>query len=486
MWLQLLACAASEPSPVHFVRDGIVRGGQFTARQWAPGDVVDGMVAPRVAECVPLFSVGLGDASSHVRAGGEAPDTAIVFSPDERWLAIGTFDGLLLVVDAWTGALRGRAQWSEALIKRVAWSPDGSVLWIGEQSPDGFVYALRSADLAELGRFRLADELGGGEPPESGDLYARYALPGVYGLVADAEGAFVVGAHGWTDAAGIRHNRSRVWRLALGEGVGVTGAWPPEGPADAVFSGLALAADVLAVPVRRSAAGPAPEAIPVDGVALLDRALAPRATVSLSPLLPWFTSVFVGDGVAVSESTVWLGLGDGRVVAADRSTGEVQHTLPIGVPEPGMSLPLAATVGWVATSGSGAVAVTTRTVIPYGAASPELRPPRLHPAENAVVALAADGEERWRASFPHNLQGLVTSDRWVVVGAGGREADDRRDLFGALVLHPETGTLAAICPTPSPVFFRPAMSSDGRIALAEVPFRAAGGVAGEWRVTVMR
>jgi hypothetical protein len=484
VWL-LLACAEPAPPALHFVRGGLVRGGRFEARAWRPGEVVDEVIAPRIPECVPLFSVSLGDVSRHVAAGGEAPDTALVFSPDEQLLAIGTFDGELRVVDAWSGAERARRAWSEAMIKRLAWSPDGAVLWAGEQSPDGYVYALRAVDLEELGRFRIADELGGGEPAPGDDLYARYALPGVYGLAADAGGAWVVGAHGWTDADGVRRNRSRIWRLAA-HGLGVLAAWPPDGPADAVFAGLATGGGALAIPVRRSAGGAPPPGIPVDGIALLDADLTPRSPVHIDVAKPWFSGVFIGDALALVGGEVWAGLGDGRVVVARADTGVVRAVLPLGMPDPAAELPLAATVGWLGPAAGRVAVVTTRAVIPYGAAAPDLRPPTLHPAENTVFALDRAGTPAWRWTGPHDLQGLVADDRWVVVGAGARQADDRRDLFGAVVLDAATGALAATCPTAGPVFFRPAMTSDGRIALAEVPFRSAGGVEGAWRVTVVR
>ena len=84
--------------------------------------------------------------------------------------------------------------------------------------------------------------------------------------------------------------------------------------------------------------------------------------------------------------------------------------------------------------------------------------------------------------------------RHLVVGAGKRTTDGRRDLFGALVfdLGPESAPftqprLSRFCRTEGPVFFRSAPFADGRIAVTEHPFRQGENPAyGAYRVTVFR
>ena len=83
-----------------------------------------------------------------------------------------------------------------------------------------------------------------------------------------------------------------------------------------------------------------------------------------------------------------------------------------------------------------------------------------------------------------------------MIGAGPRETDHRRDLFGALIFDLGDGAddgrsgverVSAICATEGPVFWRQAMSADGRVALAEFPFSTGDdALAGAYRVTVMR
>lgn len=497
LWL-LLGCGAGEPVEPELVRGGVVvaagagqplaDGRVLVERPWKPGDVVEGVVAPRLAGCVRLFDLPLGDVSGLIAAGGEPPDTALAFSPDGAWLAVGGWNGDVVVVDGWTGAERARRRVAEGMVKRLAWSPDGSVLYAAEQSPDAFVYAFDPRDLTERARFRMADDLGSSPAPGPDDPFGAYTLPGAYGLAALDDGVVVAGSHGWT-VDGERRNRSRLWRLDAG--LRRRAAWPADGPADAVIGGMDLQAGRVAVALRRSATTPAPADLPIDGALILGvQALDPRASVRIPPLEPLYRGVFVGDGLRLTGIDLWLGTGDGRVVRASAETGEILATRDLGVPVAVGEVPVAATVGWIGPVDGGALAVTTRTAIPYGAASPDLRPPGLHPAENGIWELGrADLATGWSWQGPWTLQGLARAGDLLVVGAGGRVGDDRRDLFGALVFdlaRPEPDRLAAVCSTPAPVFFRMAVSDDGRIALAESPFRVGAGVEGAYRVSVWR
>ena len=159
-------------------------------------------------------------------------------------------------------------------------------------------------------------------------------------------------------------------------------------------------------------------------------------------------------------------------------------------------VPISASVGHALIREGEVIYLTSRTTIPWGAASPDLRPPTAHPNENALWVVSPDGETRWTWTGPQALDGvsLAADGRRLLVGAGARDADTREDLFGALVfdLGGETGRggeerLEAFCATASPIFFRPVMSVDGRVAVAEHPRPdGQGGVKGEYRVTILR
>ena len=105
------------------------------------------------------------------------------------------------------------------------------------------------------------------------------------------------------------------------------------------------------------------------------------------------------------------------------------------------------------------------------------------------------GELNWTWSGEQILEGMTPSPdgRFMVVGAGPRSSDTRRDLYGALIFDIEaksaTGEqrLSAFCATESPVFFRQAATKDGRIAVVEHPIADQdGSIRGAYQVTVLR
>ncbi|GDX80037.1 hypothetical protein LBMAG42_18480 [Deltaproteobacteria bacterium] len=506
VWLTM-ACAVDEvpgsaPAALHFVRGGVLdAAGHLVEMEWKPGEsvTVAGVttVAPKLAECVALGSVPLGDMSRMVVAGAPAPDTDLAFSPDGSRLAIGSFGGEVVVVDVATRAVVARRQLAEAMVRRVAWSEDGATLYAGEQSPDATLHALDSGTLVDRWTVDLADRVGHSALPAGEDLYGVYTLPGIYGLdVLPGGDLLVAAAHGWTDASGTRANRSQVVRF--GADGSLRAAWPDE-PGDMVI--LHPEVDVpgkrIAVPVTRSASGPDPAGLPIGGLQLLALdSLAPAGSLVVSPLTPWFTTTYVwqAQDVDVAHDTVMLGLGDGRVVFGGLD-GTVRITLAGGSPVLAGDVPIAASVGHGFLREDEAVYLTSGTNIPWGAAAPDLRPPTAHPNENGLWVVGLDGTPRWSFHGPWAVQGLTLAPdgRTLVVGAGERMTDNRRDLYGALIFdlggeaRGGEARLLATCSTEGPVFFRQAVSVEGVIALAESPYPTGdGGVAGAYRVGLFR
>ncbi len=485
--LLLTSCTEPPPAGAVFVRGGLLvgEGRTFVERRWTPGEeIAPGEVAPRVASCVPLFHVPLADASAAVARGGESPDTVIAFSPDGEALAIGAWTGEVVVADAWTGEERARIRLAETLVREVAWSLDGRTVYAAEQSPDAYVHALDAADLRSRARIRLADHVSSSPLPPGDDLYGAYTLPAAYALRVLPDGSVLVAAsHGWNEGE-VRRNAARVLRLDAD--LAVRAAWPATGAADAALGAFDTDGERVAVAVRRSAAGPAPADLPVDGIQLLAVADLSSIGAERFDVLPPFGSVFVWDALALVPEGIVAGLGDGRV---ELRAGGASVVEPVGVPRLAGAVPIAASVGFLRVSGERMFAVTSRTTIPYGSARPELRPPELHPNENTLFAWTLEGGELqrlWHARVPHDLAGLAVAGNEVVVGAGPRE-DGRTDLFGALVFAAGgDGRPAATCATEGPVFFRPVVSGDGRIAVAEVPWRDGDAVRGAYRVTVLR
>jgi hypothetical protein len=512
--IALAACGGPAPGPSRLVfLDGAVRvdgagaaglpgaqaipGGAVVARPWAPGERVElagqRAVAPPEPQCEALFAVDLGDARATV-AAGNFPEAALAFSPDGATLAVGTQDGVLRVLDAWTGALRASRSLPEAAIKQVAWSADGATLYVTEQSPDATLHALDPASLGPRWSRRLADEVETSAPPAAGDAYGMWTLPAGYGLSALPDGGLLVAAaHAWAGADGVTQNRSVVLRL------GADGAprarWPAAGAADTVLRHLAVdaAGGRAAVTVNRSAAGPRAADTPPDGVLPFDLAtLTPGAPVVPDPLPPWFPAPFVWEGLDVAGGRLGIGLGDGRVVLYG-ADGRPQASAAPGAPLLAGEVPIHASVGWGRFVGADFVVTVSGTLIPWGAASPELRPPSPHPEARTVRAFGPDGALRWSLPTEAEPQGLTLSPdgAWLAVGLGvaSGAAAALDGGYGALRMR-AGGPAAPVpvrCPTRGPVFFRQALTADGRLAVVEAPVLGPGQIVeGAWRVVVLR
>jgi hypothetical protein len=471
---------------------------------WTPGQQVEavGLVgtAPRVPECPTLFRVDLGDVSRLVAMGGTAPDTSLAFSPDGERLAAGSYRGEVLVLDGWTGAVIARRRLAETMVKHVAWSPDGGTLYASEQSPDAFLHALDPATLEARWSLRLADEVGSSPAPDGEDIYGVYTLPAAYELAVLPDGDVLVGAsHGWNDPSGARRNQARLLRVDA-DGATVA-AWPPEGALDGVLyryrvDGEGGEGGEVIVSVGRSAEGPPPKHVPFGGVQVLQLSdLSVVGGFVPRPLAPHFDATFVWEALDLdaARGLGMVGLADGRAFGFVYDGGS-EFQLDVSTPILAGDVPIAASIGFGLLHDDAFVVQTAATNIPYSASTSAARPPSAHPRENTLMAWGLDGQLRWTWTGPWQQNGLVLADdgRTAVVGTRSRNADDREDLFGALLFRLDghgsgDDRLQAFCPTEGPTFFRPTMSVDGRVAVAEHPFaRADGSIAGAYRVTVLR
>lgn len=479
---------------LHFLRGAVQQDhGAIELLAWKPGEGVRGAVAPQSPECVPQFSVELEDRRADAEQGVPPAGVALAFSPDGALLGVGSAGGRVLVLRVPDGAVVADHQLSEGAVKDIEFSADGATLYVGEQSPDAYLYALDAHTLAERWKLRLADDLESSALPANDTMYGNFSLPGAFGVVTLPAGeVLVAGAHGWT-SDGVRKNRSRLWLLAA-DGA-VLAAWPKEAAADAVFLFPSVSTDPdgssgVLLGISRSADGPDPATVPVGGV--IDLALpglTPRWTRTFEPLLPYFKTVFFWQAVSRGPGFGFAGLGDGRGFVLDPA-GQVQATLQPGVPMLTGGVPIGVGVGFATSSTDGIWYLTTATNIPWGSADPSTRPPSAHPAENTVHALAPDGTPRWDRALRQSVAGIVASPDGteLLVGAGPRDSDARTDLYGAVVLSAATGQVITTCSTEGPADFRPAFAPDGGwIAVGEAPFKVGDGrVMGAYRVTVFR
>ncbi len=482
---------------------------------WKPGETVSLRgpggkdltgVAPARPTAFSVMQLDLTDVSQRILAGSPEPDSALTFSRDGSALAVGTSTGDLLVVDPFAGKVTWKRHIAEGFIRQMAFSPDGKRLYAGEQGPDGSLHAFDALTGTPVWKVDFADDLERSPPPSPDDVYGAYSLPGIYRIVVTPDGRIlVIGLHSWADKDGNRKNRSRLY--AYNDKGNRILAFPEDGPADLNFTWLATdrAGAQGLLGVIHTGDGKPRSSLPAGGILALNlRTFTSSWWAKFSPLLPWYQNVFLWQAVALSDdgSRALAGLSDGRIFLFDgaprpgENPRQPLRTLSPGAPVVTGGVPIAATIGFALYREQNAYVVISQTTVPYSAGSTASDPPSAHPGANTLLALDAGGEERWRYHGAFAMVGISAAEDGAVVavGAGPRDGDDRRDLYGILLFDGKrpSGTgeqrLLAWHSTEGPVFFHHAVHPRGTlVAAVEVPTRSRSGgeIIGGYRLHIV-
>ncbi len=127
---------------------------------------------PMVLESLKLEDVDPYQLWDYCYVGG-----IVAFSPEAKYLAVGSEKGYLRLVDIENGQVLWRKRIGEGRIVSMKFSPDGRYLAMGEQSRDAFIY-LYSIDGQLLWKFPASRDVGTIGPGEP-----KYHLPVVNSLV---------------------------------------------------------------------------------------------------------------------------------------------------------------------------------------------------------------------------------------------------------------------------------------------------------------
>jgi len=430
---------------------------------------------PRVKESW-IFT--LEDVSFYARAE-HFPDAHLAFSSDGHYLALGTFTGRVLLFTLKPLKLLWERRIPEGMAKRVAFSPDSKILYVGEQGPDGCLYAFFTSNGKEYWRFCLAKDLERGTPPEKGDIYGIYRQPGIYRLLVLPSGdLLILGIHSWYDKDCRCWRRlSRLYRLTPSGKLSWT--WPERRPAPLTFPYADTNRDgsligLVSTLPSEGDAGSSP--FTPETFYLLDGKGREIWRYRLEPLRPYFDRVSVWESVGISPKgeKALIGTADGRAIFLDLFNKKIYKVFSLGAPIKIGEIPVTAHVSYGLFAPDGkAFVVTASSSIPYGMPLAVNRPAGPHPNANTLFALQP-GKVLWRYAVGFHFQGLATDARgkFLAVAAGASKRDfERIYQFGVFVFETDSGDLLVYYPTEGPCFFHLALSPSGRyVALVETPF----------------
>lgn len=432
------------------------------------------------------------------------PDTSLAFSPDGHALAIGSASGELKLLP-----LNGACEFPgkpvidrkipEGLIKDLAFTPDGSVLVAGEQSPDGCVYGLDTKDGKELWKFLLAQELGNERSPGR-DAVTFYSLPSAMRILPLEGGdVLVLGMHAWKSIIAGKEQKNARCRIYRLDGKSGTVRWryPADQPSPRNITWISASADGSRVAGVQSmpGAGQTNSSVATLDAFFLDGATgAETGRLSFDPFKP-FTSTYSWQSLSMLKdgSAGVLGAGDGRVWAFDldkQGKPALRWDATPGTPIQVGGTSYHCSIGWGAASPQAFCVTVGGSSVEFGAAPPAGFALDLHPEAMTVQAFnAAPGskaERLWRYDVPGEPQGLWHSpnNRWLALayqkdpGTSERGEPTPPD-YGLAMLdmtRPGAGAKKLIYQhaTQGPLFFRAAFSNDGRLlAVVEGPRQGA-------------
>ena len=403
-------------------------------------------------------------------------------------LAVATDSGHLAVLQPLTGEIVWKTRISEGYVRRIAFSPDNTLLYIGEQAADGFIYCydLKTEKPTLRWKYRTADDIETSTPSNPDSVYAWVSYPGQSHMQTLANGDLLVASvHSWTEN-NTPLKKSQLFRFDSETG-NVIWKWPHDGAVSRIIRWFDVSADgktlVLISDAGHNLQGSATgESDAGNGkLAVLNAEDGTEKWyMDIEPLREYFTQVTFWRGVSMSPDGKFINLttDDGRVFIFDVNKSEPIWQENLTTPLEVSGIPIVATSGTIGATDAAALFVTGDTFIPYHLRKGAQKPSAAHPNGMTLFAYSWSGEKIWQWKLENMPQGLRidAKDRYAVLSVSKRAQNPNESLHGVSVfdLTTEGSGLAKYLYTYRTEGQLPydtlAISADGTmIAIVEVP-----------------
>lgn len=393
------------------------------------------------------------------------------FSADGALLGAGTDAGEILMIDAVSARVLWREKIGIGKITALAFSLDGSALYVGESSPEGNLVCLD----ARTGEKRWQR----GAAAEVGADIRRKSLPAIVRIVPSVDGVYALALRYDRRADGELDYSSRLY--ALGADGSERWLFPHAENADAWVSwfGVDAAGDGLAFGTANFSAG----TYRYDkNLYFLDAASGRlRWDAEIAPLPEGKRTVMRGSPNISDDGQLVAALAsDGRAFVYD-DAGKLRWTHAISTPQRVRGVYVNAVGRDAYIVGDTVVFATLNT---YNSANWQLPTPVEHPASNNVVLFDRAGKfkARWQAGGSVEEMSFAAPYAAAAIGRNTKTKD--ASVHGLYVLGLEDAAVAGRIPTEGPAVAA-ALARQGKLAaVVEVPLKLDDGrIVGSYRLT---
>ena len=359
--------------------------------------------------------------------------------------AIATDSGHLAVLQPLTGEILWKTRISEGYVKQMTFSRDNTVLYVGEQAVDGFIYCYDlTTDKPTLRwKYRTADDIETSTPTNPDSVYAWVSYPGPSCMRTLANGDLLVASvHSWTEN-NTPLKKSQLYRFN-GKTGDVIWKWTREGTVPKVMRWFDVSADgktlALLTDSGYNLQGSATDESDA-GNGKLSVLNAEDGTekwhMDIEPLREYFAQVTFWRGISMSPDGKFINVttDDGRAFIFDVNQPEPIWQENLATPLEVSGIPIIATTGTIGATDAAALFVTGDTYIPYHLRKGAQKPAAGHPNGMTLFAYSWRGEKIWQWKLENMPQGLRidAEDRYAVLSVSKRAQDPNESLHGVSV-----------------------------------------------------
>ncbi len=366
-------------------------------------------------------------------------------TPNSEKLAIATDSGHLAVLRPLTGETFWKTRISEGYVRRMVFSRNSALLYIGEQAADGFIYCydLISEKPTLRWKYRTADDIETSTPSNRDSVYAWVSYPGPACMRTLSDGDLLVASvHSWTQND-TPLKKSQLYRFDSETG-NVIWKWPRDGATQKIIRWFDVSAEGKTLALVMDS-GHNLQGSTTDGngagngklVVLNAEGGTEEWQTDIEPLREYFSQVTFWRGVSVSPDGKFINVttDDGRAFIFDVNASEPIWQENLTTPLEVSGIPIVATSGTIGATDAAALFVTGDTYIPYHLRKGAQKPSAGHPNAMTLFAYSWTGEKTWQWQLENMPQGLRidAKDRYAALSVSKRTQDPNESLHGVSV-----------------------------------------------------